>query len=148
MTDDAVIGYVTGGWNRNEFTASLLAVCMEGETRIRTVIALSPAEHQHGPEPDRPRVPRRQPRAVAVHVRHGHVIRADTVDRLIAAADPVVRPVMGALCFSLSGGVKYPTMYELVEGAPGGWRSGATANAAGRVRAAVGDGRGVPAGAP
>jgi GT2 family glycosyltransferase len=43
----------------------------------------------------------------------------DLVDRLIAAADPVERPVVGALCYSQNtdggGGEPYPTMYELTE---------------------------------
>jgi GT2 family glycosyltransferase len=118
---DAVIGYVTGGWNRNEFTASLLAVCMEGRTRIRTVAAL-----ESGPNISTGR------NLVVREFLDGGLapwlfmcdtdmsFGADTVDRLIAAAHPVERPVVGALCFSLSQGRKYPTMYELVEGAQGG----------------------------
>jgi GT2 family glycosyltransferase len=47
------------------------------------------------------------------------VLQADTVDRLIAAADPVGVPVLGGLCWSLDAGVKVPTMYELVEKEPG-----------------------------
>src|SRR5579864_1051966 len=39
------------------------------------------------------------------------------VDRLVSAADPVTRPLLGALCFSQDGetGEKQPTMYELVQ---------------------------------
>lgn len=44
---------------------------------------------------------------------------ADTLDRLVAAADPAERPVLGALCFSQNtddpSGDPYPTMYELTE---------------------------------
>jgi GT2 family glycosyltransferase len=47
------------------------------------------------------------------------VFEADTVDRLIGAADPVEVPVLGGLCWSLDAGVKVPTMYELVEKEPG-----------------------------
>jgi hypothetical protein len=43
------------------------------------------------------------------------VLQADAVDRLIAAADPVEVPVLGGLCWSLDGGVKVPTMYELTQ---------------------------------
>jgi GT2 family glycosyltransferase len=40
----------------------------------------------------------------------------DTIDRLIAAADPQDRPVVGGLCFTENpGGQPLPTMYELVE---------------------------------
>jgi len=118
---DAVIGYVHGGTVRAEFTASLLAVCMEGQTRIRTVVAL-----ESGPNISTGR------NLIVREFLDGNLapwllmadtdmsFAADTADRLIAAADPQDRPVVGALCFSLSGGQKYPTMYELVEGAPGG----------------------------
>jgi GT2 family glycosyltransferase len=41
------------------------------------------------------------------------VLGADTIDRLIAAADPVSRPVVGGLCWSLDGGERRVTMYEL-----------------------------------
>lgn len=121
MAEDAVIGWVTGGWNRNEFTASLLAVCMEGQTRIRTVIAL-----ESGPNISTGR------NLIVREFLDGNLapwlfmadtdmsFGGDTVDRLIAAADPAERPVVGALCFSLSQGQKYPTMYELVEGTAGG----------------------------
>jgi hypothetical protein len=44
---------------------------------------------------------------------------ADTIDRLIGAADPGQRPVVGGLCFSQNtdngGGEPYSTMYELAE---------------------------------
>jgi GT2 family glycosyltransferase len=118
---DAVIGYVHGGTVRAEFTASLLAVCMEGKTRIRTVVAL-----ESGPNISTGR------NLIVRDFLDGDLapwlfmadtdmsFGGDTVDRLIGAADPAERPVVGGLCFSLSQGQKYPTMYELVEGAPGG----------------------------
>jgi GT2 family glycosyltransferase len=121
VPDRVVIGYVTGGWNRNEFTASLLAVCMEGETQVRAVVAL-----ESGPNISTGR------NLIVREFLDGNLapwlfmcdtdmsFPAGTVDRLIAAADPAERPVVGGLCFSLSQGQKYPTMYELVEGAPGG----------------------------
>src|SRR6185437_7851037 len=43
------------------------------------------------------------------------VLEPDTIDRLVAAADPVEVPVLGGLCWSLEAGVKVPTMYELVQ---------------------------------
>jgi GT2 family glycosyltransferase len=118
---DCVIGYVHPGTVRAEFCASLLAVCMEGETRVRTVVAL-----ESGPNISTGR------NLIVREFLDGNLapwlfmcdtdmsFTADTVDRLIAAADPAERPVVGGLCFSLSQGQKYPTMYELVEGAPGG----------------------------
>jgi GT2 family glycosyltransferase len=118
---DCVIGYVHGGTVRAEFAASLLAVCLEGKTRARTVVAL-----ESGPNISTGR------NLIVREFLDGNLapwlfmcdtdmsFPADTVDRLVAAADPADRPVVGALCFSLSQGQKYPTMYELVEGAPGG----------------------------
>ncbi len=116
MPDDAVIGYIHPGTVRAEFCASLLGVCMEGQTRIRTVIAL-----ESGPNISTPR---------------NLIVRdfleddlapwlfmcdtdmwfpADTVDRLIEAADPVERPIIGGLCWSLDKGQRLPTMYELTQ---------------------------------
>jgi hypothetical protein len=116
VADNAVIGYVTGGWNRNEFTAALLAVCMEGQTRIRTVAAL-----ESGPNISTAR------NLICREFLDGNLapwlfmadtdmsFPADTVDRLIAAG----KPIIGGLCWSLAQGERYPTMYELVE-CPGG----------------------------
>ena len=120
MPDDAVVGYVHPGTVRAEFCASLLAICMEGKTRIRTVVAL-----ESGPNISTPRN-----MIVRDFLEDGLApwlfmcdtdmwMPADTVDRLIAAADPAERPVVGGLCWSLDKGVRYPTMYELTEPEPG-----------------------------
>ena len=118
---DAVIGYVTDGWERTEFSSSVLAVCMQGETQIRTVI-----KQVSGPNISTPRN-----LLVRDFLEDNFApwlfmadtdmwFPADTVDRLIAAADPVDRPVMGGLCWSLEGdGQRFPTMYELTEKEPG-----------------------------
>lgn len=43
------------------------------------------------------------------------VFEADTLERLIEAADPVDRPLMGALCFAgYSPETMYPTIYSMV----------------------------------
>ena len=113
---DCVIGYVHPGAVRAEFCASLLAVCMEGRTRVRTVIAL-----ESGPNISTGR------NLIAREFLDKNLapwlfmadtdmsFPADTADRLIAAADPVGCPVLGALCWSLAQGVKQPTLYELTE---------------------------------
>lgn len=122
MTDHAVIGYLRRDLVHGAFSESLLSVVMEGKTPVDTVLAL-----EWGPNLstgrnlivrdflDRPGSP---PWLLMVDT--DMVLQADTADRLIAAADPAERPIVGALCYSLSQGVKQPTMYELVEGAPGG----------------------------
>jgi GT2 family glycosyltransferase len=43
------------------------------------------------------------------------VFAGDALDRLIAAAHPVERPILGGLCFSQDGDTSYPVMYELGE---------------------------------
>ncbi len=125
MADHVVIGYVHGGTVRAEFMASLLAVARKpGGTRIDVFLA-APS----GPNISEARnlVVRRfleETRAPWLFmVDTDMVFAADAIDRLIAAADPRERPVVGALCYSQdeAGGDPHPTMYELVEadGQPG-----------------------------
>jgi hypothetical protein len=120
VAEHAVIGYVHGGTVRAEFCASLLAVCMEGGTPVTQVLAVS-----SGPNISHARnvVCRQfleQDAADWLFMCDTDMwFPADTVSRLTAAADPVERPVLGALCFSQNtdngGGEPYPTMYELTE---------------------------------
>ena len=118
--DRAVIGYCTGGWNRHEFTESVLAVAMEGKTPLDAVIAL-----EWGPNISTARnkiaadfLTRPTPWLLMADT--DMVFGGDALDRLIAAADPVERPVVGGLCYSPApDGGTYPTMYELVEKGPG-----------------------------
>jgi len=118
VPDDAVVGYLHPGTVRAEFCASLLALCMEGETRIRNVIALESGPNISGP----------RNMIVRDFLEDGLApwllmcdtdmwFAPDTADRLIAAADPVARPVVGALAFSKNadGEQPYSTMYELTE---------------------------------
>ena len=112
---NAVIGYVHDGNTRAEFTASLLALAMEGRTRLDAVIAwesgpnISTARNMvvskflAGPTP------------WLLMADTDMVFAADALDRLIAVADPVVRPVVGGLCFQRNpdGGDPLPVMLEL-----------------------------------
>jgi GT2 family glycosyltransferase len=117
VPDDVVVGYVTGGWNRNEFTASLLGICMEGSTRVRTVIALESGPNISGPRNMIVRDFLEDGLAPWLLMLDTDMwFPADTADRLIAAADPVARPVVGALAFSRNAeGAPFSTMYELTE---------------------------------
>ena len=124
MTGHAVIGYVHPGTVRAEFCASLLAVCMEGQTPVDAVLAVG-----SGPNISTAR------NMTARYFLEDHDapwlfmcdtdmwFQRDTIDRLIEAADPVQRPVVGGLCYSQNtdsgGGDPYSTMYELTEPAPG-----------------------------
>jgi len=115
-----VIGYVHPGLVRAEFCASLLAVCMEGRTPVSAVLAVG-----SGPNISRARnmVVQRfleQDAADWLFMCDTDMwFEADTVDRLIAAAHPAERPVVGGLCHSQNtdngGGEPYSTMYELAE---------------------------------
>jgi GT2 family glycosyltransferase len=113
---DAVIGYMHPGLVRAEFAASLLGICMEGRTRIRTVIAL-----ESGPNISTPRnlivcdFLEQNLAPWLFMADTDMVLGSDTVDRLIEAADPAERPVVGGLCYSLDHGVKLPVMYELTQ---------------------------------
>lgn len=115
-TDHAVIGYVHGGTVRAEFAASLITLIMEGKTPLDAVLAL-----ESGPNVSTARNKicadflARQRAPWLFMADTDMVLQADTLDRLIEAADPVERPVLGALCHSLDGGQPYPVMYELVQ---------------------------------
>src|SRR5262245_29942300 len=112
----AVIGYVHGGTVRAEFCASLIAVVMEGKTPLEAVLTL-----ESGPNIStaRNKLCDRFLRDYTARWRFmcdpDMVLPTDGLDRLIGAADPVERPVMGGLCYSLEGGRQQPTMYELAE---------------------------------
>ena len=122
MPDHAVIGYVRPVLVHGAFAESLLSVVMEGKTPVDAVLAL-----EWGPNlsTGRNRLcadflgrPGSPPWLFMVDT--DMVFGADTVDRLIAAADPAEVPVLGGLCWSLDAGVKVPTMYELTRKDGGG----------------------------
>ena len=116
MADHAVIGYVHPGWVRAEFCASLLATAMEGTTPLDTVLT-----YESGPNISTPRNLicdkfLRECRAPwLLMVDTDMVFAADALGRLIAAAHPVARPVVGGLCWSPAAGETRPTMYEITQ---------------------------------
>jgi GT2 family glycosyltransferase len=118
--DRAVIGYIHPGTVRAEFCASLLSIVMEGKTPLDAVLTL-----ESGPNISTARNKLAadflddQSAPWLFMCDTDMVLAPDTVDRLIAAADPAERPVVGGLCWSLDGGEKLPTMYELTEPEPG-----------------------------
>jgi len=117
VPDHVVIGYVRPALVHGAFAESLLSVVMEGKTPVDAVLRL-----EWGPNLStgrnllcadflaRPGAPE-----WLFMVDTDMVFEADTIDRLIAAADPVEVPVLGGLCWSLDAGVKVPVMYELVQ---------------------------------
>lgn len=110
-----MIGYVHGGTVRAEFCASLVAMVMEGRTPIDAILT-----YQSGPN-----ISTARNQVVADFLARQHapwllmcdtdmVFAADALDRLIAAASPGDRPLLGALCWSQNAdGDPFPTMYEL-----------------------------------
>ncbi len=121
MPDHAVIGYCHPGTVRAEFCASLIATAMECKTRIDTVLALGSG----------PNISTARNKIVDEFLENHRaqwllmvdtdmVFAGDAIDRLIAAADPVARPIVGALCYSQNGDDEpFTTMYELTESTPG-----------------------------
>lgn len=121
MRDHAVIGFCHPGTVRAEFCASLISTTMECATRLDTVLMLG-----SGPNIStaRNKIVReflndhRAPWLLMVDT--DMVFNGTAIDRLIAAADPVARPIVGGLCFSQNGDDEpFSTMYELTESAPG-----------------------------
>lgn len=123
MADHAVIGYVHGGTVRAEFAASLIDLVMSCATPIDTVLTLG-----SGPNISCARNKvvddflTRQKAPWLWMLDTDMVFAPDALDRLIAAADPDRRPLLGALCYSQNDGASdpYPTMYELTEDTPSG----------------------------
>jgi GT2 family glycosyltransferase len=115
MPDHAVIGYCHPGSVRAEFCASLLGTVMEGKTPVDAVLT-----YASGPNISTARnlicddfLTRPTPWLLMCDT--DMVFAADALDRLVATADPLERPLVGALCYSQNDGASdpYPTMYEL-----------------------------------
>jgi hypothetical protein len=120
VADSVVIGYVHPGSVRAEFCASLLAVCMEGSTPVVSVLAVGSGPNiSHARNVVCRQFLEQDAAQWLLMCDTDMWFAADTIDRLLAAADPVDRPVVGALCFSQNtdagGGEPYPVMYELTE---------------------------------
>jgi len=118
---DLVAGYVHGGSVRAEFCASLLDLVTKGPAVVETVLA-----YQSGPNISTGRnqlvntflTEYTAPWLLMLDT--DMVFGEDTAARLIGAADPDDRPVVGALCFSQNHeGPPFSTMYDLTEPEPG-----------------------------
>ena len=116
-----VAGYVHGGWVRAEFAASVLDLVVKGPVPVETVLA-----YQSGPNISTGR--NQLVNSFLTEYTAPWLLMLDTdmwfppdtAARLIDAADPAERPIMGALCFSQNfEGAPYSTMYELTEPEPG-----------------------------
>src|SRR6266704_401514 len=121
MGQRAVVSYVRPDYVRGEFMESALALAHFSETTIDTFLP-----QRSGPNIVRARnaICRKfmteQTAPWLLMVDTDMVFNPDVLDRLVAAAHPVDRPIVGALCFSESdnGGEPYSTMYEIVQRGP------------------------------
>lgn len=116
MPDHALIGYVRPALVYGEFAESLLSIAMEGNTPLDAVL-----RYEAGPNISTPRnlvvdeFLRKYEAPWLLMVDTDMVFAGDALDRLIAAAHPADRPLVGALCYSPAAGVVRPTMYEITQ---------------------------------
>jgi GT2 family glycosyltransferase len=117
-----VIGYISDGNVRAEFMRSMLrTVSAPGTVVAGTIDRVSG-----------PLLARARNEVVAQFLRQFRrqaswlfmvdtdmVFNPDAVARLLAAADPQLRPIMGGLCFTNDDSGPLPTLYELVEAGHG-----------------------------
>lgn len=117
MTPQLVIGYIHPGWVRAEFCASLLDTVMQATVPVETVLA-----YQSGPNISTARnqvardfLDKRQAQWLLM-ADTDMVFAPDAPARLIKAANPLERPIVGGLCWSQNAaGDPFPTVYELTE---------------------------------
>jgi GT2 family glycosyltransferase len=116
VADHALIGYVRPALVYGEFAESLLSIAMEGATPLDAVL-----RYESGPNISTPRnlvvdeFLRSYEAPWLLMCDTDMVFTGDALDRLIAVADPVERPLVGALCYSPAAGEVRPTMYELTQ---------------------------------
>lgn len=116
VTGRAVIGYCHPGTVRAEFCASLISTVMEAATAIDAVLT-----YASGPNISTARNKicddflTRQHAPWLLMADTDMVFAADALDRLVRAANPLERPIVGALCYSQNDGAAdpHPVMYEL-----------------------------------
>lgn len=122
LATKAVVGFVHPDYVRAEFMTSMIAM------QRRTRVAIDGVKHVHsGPNIARARnalartflAESNAPWFLTIDT--DMVFAPDTLDRLVGAADPVLRPVMGAFCLMQEtlGGEGLPTLYEVAEGVNG-----------------------------
>lgn len=122
--DEVVVSYLHGAMIHAEFSQSLLFMCLGSDTPITAVIALS-----SGPNLSTGRnmacqlflTQHRSPWLFMCDT--DMVFQLNTLDRLVEAADPVQRPVLGGFCLRLNlhdNPPVNPTLFRFVSGPDGG----------------------------
>jgi GT2 family glycosyltransferase len=119
MSSEVIIGYITGGWNRDEFSDSLIMSLLSDDA-VGGYIKVNP-----GPLVALGRnlltgqfLGRDQEWLMMVDT--DIVFSRDAVSRLLASADPVERPIMSGLYHIFEKGKKVPAVYANVSDDPGG----------------------------
>jgi GT2 family glycosyltransferase len=114
--DDVVVSYLHGDLVHAEFSKSLLFMCLASETPISAIIALSSGPNLSSGRNLACRLFLVQHDAPWLFMCDTDmVLSLDTLDRLMAVADPVERPVLGGFCKkrNLDGTVS-PTLFRFV----------------------------------
>lgn len=119
--DRAVIGYIHPGTVRAEFMRSMLNTVVANRDLVEAVISLQSGPLIASARNDVVAMFLADHRAEWLWMVDTDMVFApDTLPRLIAAADPRERPIMGGLCFSDGPDGPEPTLYELIEQDGGG----------------------------
>jgi GT2 family glycosyltransferase len=119
MSSEVIIGYITGGWNRDEFSDSLIMSLLSDDA-VGGYIKVNP-----GPLVALGRnlltsqfLGRDQEWLMMVDT--DIVFSGNAVSRLLESADPVERPIMSGLYHIFEKGKKVPAVYANVADDPGG----------------------------
>lgn len=119
MSSEVIIGYITGGWNRDEFSDSLIMSLLSDDA-VGGYIKVNP-----GPLVALGRnlltsqfLGRDQEWLMMVDT--DIVFSRNAVSRLLESADPVERPIMSGLYHIFEKGKKVPAVYANVADDPGG----------------------------
>jgi hypothetical protein len=116
--DEVVITYLHGTMVHAEFSQSLLFMCMASETPISAVIALASGPNLSTGRNMACRLFLTQHESPWLFMCDTDMaLSLDTLDRLVGAADPVERPVLGGFCMKQNlDGSTTPTMFRFVHG--------------------------------
>jgi len=122
VDDEVVVSYLHGAMVHADFSQSLLFMCLASEAPITAVISLA-----SGPNLSAGRnlacrlflIQHTSPWLFMCDT--DMVFQLDTLDRLVAAADPVDRPVLGGFCTRQNlDGTTTPTLFRFVTDQDGG----------------------------
>lgn len=119
--DEVVVAYLHGDTVKAEFAQSLLIMCLETDVPVTSVVAVSSGPNLSAGRNMICRLFLTQHESQWLFMCDTDMVfPSDTLDRLIAAADPVERPVLGGFCQRLTlQGQPSPTLFQFVSGRDG-----------------------------